>query len=185
MNHQPLTRTAHEAVAAALTPGALAIDATVGNGNDTLFLANAVTPGGHVCGFDIQPAALDATRARLVAAGLVDAVTLHPVGHEHMAARIPPDWRGRVAAIMFNLGYLPGGDKALITRAETTVAALDQGLDLLRPGGLISLLQYRGHAGAMSEVDAVDEWVEGASGHCRITRCTSPGPILNLIRAGR
>lgn len=185
MSGRRLTEVAHAALAAVLADGARAIDATVGNGHDTLFLASRVGPGGRVIGFDVQPRAIDAAAARLGAAGVGKVVTLHHAGHEQMLTRIPAEWCGTVAAITFNLGYLPGGDKALITRAETTVAALDQGLDLLRPGGLISLLQYRGHAGAMSEVDAVDEWVEGASGHCRITRCTSPGPILNLIRAGR
>lgn len=181
MNHQPLTRTAHEAVAAALTPGALAIDATVGNGNDTLFLANAVTPGGHVCGFDIQPAALDATRARLVAAGLVDAVTLHPVGHEHMAARIPPDWRGRVAAIMFNLGYLPGGDKSWVTQPASTVDALQQAASVLRRGGLLSVMVYHGHPGAAAEARAVEEWITGLDAAYRVTCHRSPGPTLYLV----
>lgn len=178
---QSLTTLAQEAVAKTLSDGSLAIDATVGNGHDTLFLADSVAPNGHVIGFDVQPRALEGTRARLEAAGLAAVVTLHLCGHEDMAQRIPGDWHGRVSAVMFNLGYLPGGDKGLVTNPATTVSALGQAAPLLRTGGLISLLVYRGHPGADAEADAVLAWLHGLGASHRVSRHDSPGPVLYLV----
>jgi len=181
MTRRPLTRLAQDAVAAHLGAGDRAVDATVGNGHDTVFLARATTPGGLVIGFDIQSPALTGARARLQAEGLSDAVTLVHAGHERMAAHVPGDWHGDVAAIMFNLGYLPGGDKRVITRAPTTLAALDQALALLRPGGVLSLLLYRGHPGAGDEVDAVSAWTQALAPGFRLCCHDSAGPVLYLV----
>lgn len=176
-----LTELAQRAVSEAVHPGDRAIDATVGNGHDTLFLAGRVAPGGRVVGFDVQPQALDAARARLHAAGLDGLFTPVHAGHEQMIERVPADWRGRVAAVMFNLGYLPGGDKTRVTRAETTLAALEQALALLRVGGLVSLLVYRGHTGGGAEAAAVADRVAGLDGRFAVTRHASPGPLLYLV----
>lgn len=178
---RPLTALAQEAVGAVLEPGALAIDATVGNGHDTLFLAGRVAPHGRVAGFDVLPRALDTTLTRLQDAGLADAVTLHPCGHQFMLDRVPHNWRGQVSAVMFNLGYLPGSDKSLTTGPATTCAALEQALPLLRTGGLISLLVYRGHSGARAEADAVLNWLDGLGAAHRVSRHDSPGPVLYLV----
>jgi predicted methyltransferase len=178
---RPLTALARESVAAVLESGALAIDATVGNGHDTLFLAARVAPRGRIAGFDIQPQALDTTRARLEHAGLADRVTLYPCGHQFMLDRIPRDWHGQVSAVMFNLGYLPGADKRLVTRTVTTLPALRQALAVLRSGGLLSVMVYRGHAGADEEACAVAEWVSGLDAHYLVVRHASPGPLLYLI----
>ena len=148
-----------------------------------LFLAGRVAPQGRVIGFDVQADAVANTRARLVASQLHTVAELHLCGHERMLEQVPTDWIGRVAAVMFNLGYLPGGDKTLITQAETTVAALDQALSLLRPGGLLSLLLYRGHAGAQGEWDAVSGWLDRLPTTYCIEGHESPGPVLFLIPA--
>ena len=178
----PLTRIAREAVDIALDDSSLAIDATVGNGHDTLFLAGRVSPKGHVVGFDVQPQALEAVRSRLAASGLESVATLHLLGHEHMLEKIPQQWHGRVSAVMFNLGYLPGGNKALTTAPDTTVSALDQALNLLSPGGLISLLVYRGHAGSRTEADAVLAWLDRLDRRHAVRHHESPGPVLHLIQ---
>lgn len=180
---RPLTALAQDAVGTTLEAGSLAIDATVGNGHDMLFLAGRVAPQGRVIGFDVQADAVANTRARLVASQLHTVAELHLCGHERMLEQVPTDWIGRVAAVMFNLGYLPGGDKTLITQAETTVAALDQALSLLRPGGLLSLLLYRGHAGAQGEWDAVSGWLDRLPTTYCIEGHESPGPVLFLITA--
>ena len=181
MRHRPLTKLAQQAVAGVLRSGDLAIDATVGNGHDTLFLARRVAPGGRVIAFDVQRPALDRARDRLCAAGVEALTELLECGHEQMAHQVPPGWAGQVAAVMFNLGYLPGGDKTLITAAATTVAALDQAAALLRVGGLISLLVYRGHSGARGEIEAVAAWLDRLGVDFRISRHASPGPLLYLI----
>lgn len=179
---RPLTAVARETVVAQLRPGDLAVDATVGNGHDTLSLARAVAPGGRVFGFDTQEAALAATRARLVASGLGNVVALHHRGHERLRETLPTDTYGQVGAAMFNLGYLPGGDKRLITRAETTLPALDQALVMLRNGGVLSVVLYRGHAGADDETSAVTAWIHRHATELRVETHESPGPVLYVVR---
>lgn len=138
-----------------LGPGDIAIDATVGNGFDTLMLAETVGPSGVVHGFDVQKSALVAAQARLRAAGLKEVVKLHHAGHESMAAHLP-EHAGLVGAAMFNLGYLPGSDETVITRGETTCAAIDAALTLLRPLGVLTIVLYTGHPGGKDEVAAVE-----------------------------
>jgi predicted methyltransferase len=177
-----LTERAQRAVGNSLRPGDRAIDATIGNGHDTLFLAGRVAPHGQVVGFDIQPQALASAQERLDQACLQHVATLLLCSHEHMAAWVPADWSGNVSAVMFNLGYLPGSDKTLTTQAGSTLPALDQALDLLRIGGLISLLVYRGHDGANEEAAAVQSWLGRLDQRYDVAGHASPGPTLYLIR---
>lgn len=146
---------AHRLVAAVLPEGATAIDATVGNGHDTLFLARNVGSLGKVYGFDIQTEALQSADDRLRAAGCRQQVTMIQAGHETMTEHIA----GPVDAVMFNLGYLPGGDHGQITRADTTITAIEAGMKLLRPGGLMSIVVYTGHPGAAEERESVERLV--------------------------
>ncbi len=136
-------------------PGDTAIDATTGNGHDTQALAAAVGPAGRVIGLDVQEPAIAATRARLEAHGLAPQATLHCTSHIHIASHARPS---SVAAVMFNLGYLPGGDHALTTREEDTIAALDAACPLLRPGGILSVVCYPGHEEGSGESAAVTRW---------------------------
>jgi predicted methyltransferase len=147
---------AHELLRGHLQPGDTVIDATAGNGHDTLLLAQLIAPGGRVFAFDIQPAALVATRSRLESAGIpAESWQLIQAGHETMPAAIPPELHGRIAAVVFNLGYLPGGDKTITTSPAGTVAAMRDALQLLRPGGLLVAVLYTGHPGGAEEADAV------------------------------
>ena len=109
-----------------IKPGDWAVDATVGNGHDTLFLAQRVGPPGRVFGFDVQAAALASAAERVLG---LDQITLFHAGHEHLAERLPAEAKGRLAAAMFNLGYLPGGSHEIVTRTQTTLAGLSQALD--------------------------------------------------------
>ncbi len=163
MTTLPLVQQAHAALSAILADGDTAIDATVGNGHDTLFLARAVGEGGTVYGFDIQEAALDTAWRRLQEAGLERRVSLYHAGHEAMAVVLPASVQGRVKVVMFNLGYLPGGDKQRTTGIATTLAALEQARSLLAPGGAISVLAYTGHPGGREEAEAVKTWAQGLS----------------------
>lgn len=149
---------AHQLVRKAISPGGLAIDATVGNGYDTLALAETVGAEGHVFGFDVQPAAIEATRSRLRSAGVAGRVTCFEAGHEHLDRHVPGDAIGQVDAVMFNLGYLPGSDKSVITAPETTLRGLAHALQSLRTGGVLTVVKYVGHEGGRSEAEAVDAW---------------------------
>jgi SAM-dependent methyltransferase len=131
--------------------GGVAVDATAGNGNDTLFLVRLVGPGGRVYAFDIQEEALQKTRILLEKEGFADRVFLVNAGHEVMERIVP----GPVDAVVFNLGYLPGGSHKLVTRPGTTVEALRSALNLLRPGGRIGMVIYTGHPGGREEYEQV------------------------------
>lgn len=146
---------AHRVVEAALNSGGRAVDATCGNGHDTAFLATCVGAEGMVAAFDVQPRALEATRARLEGLGMASRVRFILDGHEHLLRHLD-DWRGRVSAVVFNLGYLPGSDKNVMTSPETTIAGLRQGLALLQTGGVLTATVYPGHPGGREEAHAVE-----------------------------
>jgi len=139
---------AHEFVKPALGLGAVVVDATMGNGNDTAFLASS---GARVFAFDIQPAALEKTKTRLEQLGLLDGVDLILDGHENVDKYV----ESPVAAAMFNLGYLPSSDKKITTLPSTTVVALEKLTRMMAVGGRISILVYVGHEGGERERDAV------------------------------
>ncbi len=153
------------------------MDATCGNGHDTLFLARQVGPSGRVYAFDVQAAALRVTRERLASSDVLERATLFEQGHEAVQEALPTDVRGRVQAIMFNLGYLPGSDKTRITRPETTIPALDAALAVLAPGGVVTVVCYLGHPGGRDEAPAVEAWAEALDPHAyRALTCRPANP---------
>ena len=151
----------HVLVRQALDEGEVAVDATVGNGYDTLALARSVGSGGRVFGFDVQAEAIEQTRARLAPAEVDAAVSLVQDGHEEMERCLPEELVGRVGAVTFNLGYLPGSASDLTTTSETTIPALNTSLRVLRPGGVVTIVLYTGHEEGTREAEAVDAWAEG------------------------
>ncbi|MEI6205308.1 MAG: class I SAM-dependent methyltransferase [Desulfuromonadales bacterium] len=140
-----------------LHEGDKAIDATCGNGYDTLALAKLTGSSGHVYGFDIQEQAIRETSRRLAEAGLAGRVTLLQIGHEKMEQLV----RSPVKAVLFNLGYLPGSDHMIMTRPDTTRIAMNHSLKLLEPGGIVLITVYPGHDGGTDEQHAVDDWAAG------------------------
>ncbi|MEH7115270.1 class I SAM-dependent methyltransferase [Neobacillus niacini] len=139
----------------AITSGDAAVDATVGNGHDTLFLANLVGENGTVYGFDVQEDAIRTSTEKLNQHGLANRVTVFHAGHEQLARLIPANHHGKVKAAIFNLGYLPGSDKSIVTKPETTISAIDQLLEIMVPEGIIILVIYHGHAEGAIERDAL------------------------------
>jgi methylase of polypeptide subunit release factors len=127
--------------------GDIVVDATAGRGKDTVFLAQCVGQAGKVYAFDIQEEAIRATKDLLQERGLFDRVLLLQKNHSEMGPLIPD----QVKAIVFNLGYLPGSNKQIVTRAETTIEAVRQGLDRLTHRGILALTVYRGHEGGLDE----------------------------------
>ncbi|WP_445344403.1 class I SAM-dependent methyltransferase [Brevibacillus reuszeri] len=133
--------------------GETVVDATMGNGNDTLFLAQLVKENGKVIAFDIQPLAIEKTKERLEREGVADWVEMKLASHEEIEKL-----EGSAGAIMFNLGYLPGGDKEITTQAASTIRAIQSGLNVLRPGGIMTVMIYWGHAAGEVEKDAVESF---------------------------
>ena len=145
---------AREMMERAIRPGDRVIDATMGNGHDTKWLCELVGETGKVYAFDVQKEALDNTRARLTQAGLENRAELLLCGHQHMAERVPE----QVDAVLFNLGWLPGVEHAVTTRVETTLAAVNAALTLMKPEALMTVCIYPGHEEGARERDALLAW---------------------------
>lgn len=168
----------------AVFPGDTVVDATMGNGKDTLFLAELVGEGGHVYAFDVQPEAVERTDERLTPAGMRGRVTLRLAGHETMEKHV----KGPVQAVMFNLGWLPGAQHGVTTKAETTMAAVNAAARLIAPGGVVTVCVYPGHEEGTRELDALLAWAGGLSVrefnvlHHRFLNAAPHTPQLLLIQ---
>ncbi|MFZ4765730.1 MAG: class I SAM-dependent methyltransferase [Roseimicrobium sp.] len=165
----------HLIVGPRLRPGDWVVDATAGNGHDALFLAERVLPGGRVFAFDVQDQAVAQTRAKLagcpMALATPEAVGCHLGSHDRLEELLPTEACGRLRAVMFNLGYLPGGDKAIITRLETTVLGLQAALRCLAEDGMLTVVVYPGHDGGREEAAAVEQWAASLpSGEVEVQR---------------
>ncbi|BBM84164.1 class I SAM-dependent methyltransferase [Candidatus Uabimicrobium amorphum] len=153
-----LTDYCHLHVEKLLSAGDVAIDATVGNGHDTSFLARIVGKTGKVFGFDIQHQAIINTQKRLEQLALHQRVEIFHTSHAEMLEHIPQNYHQKIKVVMFNLGYLPGGDKNIITAASTTLTAFSHSLDLLQSGGNLVVMVYTGHSGGECEWNEIQQW---------------------------
>ena len=140
-----------------IQPGDLCIDATMGNGNDTLLLSRLCGEQGQVYAFDIQTQALEHTLQRLETAGAPKNYQLLLDSHTNMANYVQPE---TVSCIVFNFGYLPGGDHDKATKSDTSIAALDTALKLLKKKGQLSLCIYSGGDSGFEERDAILDWLQ-------------------------
>ncbi len=137
--------------------GGFCIDATAGNGHDTAALCSLVGEGGRVLAFDIQERAVENTRARLRGLGLGEIGEVVLDSHANMAAYAAPE---TVDLIVFNLGWLPGGDHSIFTRPESTIKAVEAGLGLLKDGGAMSISVYYGGKNGCEERDVLLEYLK-------------------------
>jgi len=145
---------AHLLMQTAIQPGESAVDATCGNGNDTLILSQSAGTTGHVYAFDIQAQAIEKTKEKLAASGFTN-VSLIQDGHENVDHYLPDDLKGKLAGGIFNLGYLPGSDKQIITTPNHTLTAIDKLAQYLKPEGIIVCVVYYGHEGGSNEKNAL------------------------------
>jgi hypothetical protein len=163
------------------------IDATCGNGKDTLLLAELVGETGHVWAFDIQQEALDRTAQRLTEQNLQQRVSLLHAGHERLLELVDAPLHG----IVFNLGWLPGAPREIATNTTTTLTALEASLQLLAPAGLVLITCYPGHAGGDREAVAVQEWAASLSSRSHFVwrmgqlNVSADAPFCLLIQDGR
>ena len=140
-------RIAQERVLKILKPGDSAIDATAGNGHDTLWLAQRTGENGCVFAFDVQTEAIKNARQRIQEANCSSPIHFIADSHSNLSKRLPED--RAIAAAVFNLGYLPGGDQSLITRPDTTI-----------DDGILSVVLYPGHEGGNSETADILKWIQ-------------------------
>ncbi|MEH6942708.1 class I SAM-dependent methyltransferase [Bacillus sp. JJ722] len=144
----------------AVSPGDIAVDATAGNGHDTLFLTNLVGELGHVYAFDIQEQAINQTRTRLLENHCEHLATLFQNSHDQLSHLLPTDESRKLTGAIFNLGYLPGGDKEVVTEAYSTISAIEQLLERMEVEGIIILVVYHGHPEGAIERDELMQYVQ-------------------------
>lgn len=132
-------------------PGDLCIDGTAGRGRDTLFLAKLVGKEGRVLAFDIQEEAVASTEEYLAENRIKNTKVYH-LCHSKMGDFAEEN---SVAAIMFNFGWLPGGDHKVFSHPETSIQAIKAGLKLLKSGGVMTLCIYHGKETGYEEKEAL------------------------------
>ena len=151
--YRPITFSQH-LLQKQIHPQAKIIDATIGNGNDTAFIANLLGPKGKLFGFDIQQTAIDQNKTRLEELKPACEITLFKQSHASMID-VLADVTGQIDAIIFNLGYLPHADETITTTLPSTYTAILQSLCLLKPKGLLIIVAYKGHAAGQTEFQAL------------------------------
>lgn len=152
----------HMVLARHVKEGNLCLDATAGRGRDTAYFCSLVGETGRVLAFDIQQDALDSTVELLEREGYTKRAALILDSHANMALYAEPE---SVDAICFNFGWLPGGDHSLFTMPDTSIAAIQAGLGLLRVGGLMSLGIYYGGQSGFEERDALLDFLPTLDSH--------------------
>lgn len=130
--------------------GATVLDATCGNGYDTVLLSDLTGISGKVLAFDVQQVAISRTEERLKKNNCCDNVRLICDSHEHLA-----DYTDSISFAVFNLGYLPNSDKSVTTKACATLRAVKTAISILTPGGLIVICCYLGHPGGAEEYESL------------------------------
>lgn len=157
MNPSQITDWCHQIIRSVARKDGLYIDATMGKGHDTKLLCELAGEQGSVLAFDIQSEAVHATEKLLQKEGLQDRATLLLTGHEHMDEYAQTE---SADVICFNFGYLPGGDHTIATKTQTSLEAIEKGLNLLKHGGMMSLCIYSGGDTGFEEKDAILQYVK-------------------------
>lgn len=147
---------AHKFVSEHVKPGDLCIDATAGKGRDTVFLCSLVKENGKVLAFDIQPEAIAQTQALISEHGYHQIASVILDSHSNMEQYAAPE---TVDCIIFNFGWLPGGNHKIFTHPDTSIPAIEAGLRLLKPGDIMSLCIYYGGESGYEERDALLEYL--------------------------
>ena len=165
-----------------LFPGGIAADYTMGNGHDTLFLSRTVGPRGRVYAFDVQAAALQSTALRLCRENAPQNYVLIHDSHHNAGKYVTQ----KVNAGMFNLGWLPGSDRSVFTRRETTLPAIAGAIDRMAPDGILLVAVYPGHSEGDAEGKLIQEYLSSLDRRkymCALFRITnSPAsPFFYII----
>lgn len=178
-----LVEEVHRRLKQEIGPGDLCLDATAGNGFDTLFLARQVATEGMVHAMDLQRDALRITQSLLERHGLEKYLSTYQSCHSQIDAVLPTSSKGRIRAVTFNLGYLPKGDKSIKTNTVTTLKALRHAYDWLQEKGMISVLCYVGHPGGRTEEQSVRKLIEerGWQSETIAGNDSKESPILHWI----
>ena len=158
MKNYQITNWVHHFIKDHVQLGDICIDATMGNGNDTALLSKLVGKNGKVIAFDIQQLALDNTKEKLIHENCPQNYELILSSHEEMLHYAKKE---TVSCITFNLGYLPGGDHAKSTKGESSILAIQSGLELLKKKGMMTICIYSGGDSGFEEKNVVLPYIKG------------------------
>lgn len=139
-----------------IKPNAICIDATMGNGYDTSFMRSFLSEGGYIYAFDIQNQALEATQKRLEASKQFSKVQLIQSGHEDIDKFV----KEPVDLVVYNLGYLPKGDKEITTTYDKSLVSLKKAMKLIKKNGLIIMTVYPGHQAGKVELEEISKYLK-------------------------
>ena len=163
--------------------GDIVIDATMGNGYDTIYLGNLVGENGKVYAFDVQEEAIKSTKKKVERDNMTDRVELILDGHQNLDKYVKEE----VSCVVFNLGYLPRAKHVVLTKPDTTLEAIKKSLKLLKPNGIISIAAYIGHEGGLEEKNYICEYLDNLNQnefnvlHMQFTNQINNPPQLILI----
>lgn len=163
--------------------GDVVIDATMGNGYDTIYLGNLVGENGKVYAFDVQEEAIKSTKKKVERDNMTERVELILDGHQNLDKYVKEE----VSCVVFNLGYLPRAKHVVITKPDTTLEAIKKSLNLLKPNGVISIAAYIGHEGGLEEKNYICEYLDNLNQnefnvlHMQFTNQINNPPQLILI----
>ncbi len=163
--------------------GDIVIDATMGNGYDTIYLGNLVGENGKVYAFDVQEEAIKSTKKKVERDNMTERVELILDGHQNLDKYVKEE----VSCVVFNLGYLPRAKHVVITKPDTTLEAIKKSLKLLKPNGIISIAAYIGHEGGLEEKNYICEYLDNLNQnefnvlHMQFTNQINNPPQLILI----
>lgn len=150
---------AHELLRRSVNRHEHVVDATCGNGNDTLFLSKLIGDHGQVYAFDIQEQAIENTKAKMIENNRQNVIYIND-SHENISSYIPHSLKGKIGGAIFNLGYLPRSDKSIVTKSDSTIKAIEQLLTYLKKNGLIVIVIYHGHDEGKIEKEDVLNYVQ-------------------------
>ncbi|WP_101772931.1 tRNA (mnm(5)s(2)U34)-methyltransferase [Peptostreptococcus faecalis] len=141
-------------------PGAVVLDATLGKGNDFIYMMNIAGDSGYGYGFDIQENAIKITKSNLdnnlKNKNKYNNIEIINDGHQNLDKYVDK----KIDFASFNLGYLPGSDHKIITNPNTTIEAISKLIPHIKQNGLICIASYVSHPGGMEESIKVTEYVE-------------------------
>ena len=163
--------------------GDIVIDATMGNGYDTIYLGNLVGENGKVYAFDVQEEAIKSTKKKVERDNMTERVELILDGHQNLDKYVKEE----VSGVVFDLGYLPRAKHVVITKPDTTLEAIKKSLKLLKPNGIISIAAYIGHEGGLEEKNYICEYLDNLNQnefnvlHMQFTNQINNPPQLILI----
>ena len=163
--------------------GDIVIDATMGNGYDTIYLGNLVGENGKVYAFDVQEEAIKSTKKKVERDNMTERVELILDGHQNLDKYVKEE----VSCVVFNLGYLPRAKHVVITKPDTTLEAIKKSLKLLKPNGIISIAAYICHEGGLEEKNYICEYLDNLNQnefnvlHMQFTNQINNPPQLILI----